>query len=151
MNNNNTLPAKMVVFETPQSDRILEDTGLSKKQLKDAFTSTFFGNKGKYKDPMLNFQDALNLKSKSFKIISLSDAQHLANVMVHFGSKAVIGSDRCQFDGKNVAVSAVAGIIAQKEEQKKSGLLVKREEVLAELAQLDQELGLYDNEIGLTE
>ena len=156
--NNNTLPVKMVVFETPEADLILESSGISKRQLKLCFNAAFFGNKGSYKDPMVNFKHFINDKSKSTKEISLSDTKHLANMVVHFGTKAVIGGSRCQYEGKDVTLSHLFAFAESKNKdvederiKKKVELRTKREETLAELAQIDQELGLYDNEIGLTE
>lgn len=90
------LKPKMVVFETPKSDRILEGTDITKRQLQNIFIECFLNGEGKMKNPMKNFQEKFT--EKTGKLISYGEAQTLANVVIHFGTKAIFGSSKAQLD-----------------------------------------------------
>lgn len=97
---------KMVVFETPVSDEILKDTKISKHKLQKIFGACFFGGQGVYKNPMLNFQEMI--VNETGKEITLQEAAKLANIIVHFGTKAIKGSNKAQLGDKVLTIDCTA-------------------------------------------
>lgn len=85
---------KMVVVETPEADRILKDVKLTLTQLKNIVRKAAFSDRRIY---MVVREE---IKKKAGVNLSRNDSIILVNIILHFGTKAVHGSDYYQQDGK---------------------------------------------------
>lgn len=85
---------KMVVVETPEADRILKDVKLSLSKLKKIVKEAVFS------DRRVHMVVQEQVYNQSGVMLSKEDCIMLVNIILHFGTKAVYGSDYYQKDGK---------------------------------------------------
>lgn len=85
---------KMVVVETPEADRILKSVNISLNQLKKLVQKAVFS------DRRVHMVVQEGIQKQTGVLIPKEDCIRLVNIIVHFGTKAVHGSDFYQEDGK---------------------------------------------------